>query len=119
MGCEELAAKFRADVEKHMADGHREPNTYIGVSGHAGFLNAVAHAIATASGMEPDSLDRLLDIELGEAEGILVPLYGKGKSATTSSARCKMCSGARGRERGTVVLSVWRGSLSVWSTCVV
>ena len=73
--CEELAAKFRSNNEQ------RETATYVSCVGHAGFLNAVAHAVATAAGIEDGQLDEMLDIHLGEAEGILVPLYGKGKGA--------------------------------------
>ena len=78
--CEEIAAKFREENEKPTADGQRERATYVSLVGHAGFLNAVAYAVSTAAGIEGDSLEATLDIDLGEAEGILVPLYGKGKS---------------------------------------
>ena len=80
--CEELAVKFRAELEKPKPDGQAfEKETYISCFGHTGFLNAIAYAVATAAGMEADALDKLLEIDLGEAEGILVPLYAKGKAA--------------------------------------
>ena len=52
------------------------PRRYIGVFGHAVFLNAVAHALASATGAPPEVLDAMLECNLGEAEGLLVPLYG-------------------------------------------
>ena len=73
--CAELTQKFRA-----IEDG-REKDTYVAVFGHAGFLHSVAYSVATAAGIDAEALERLLDIELGEAEGVLVPLYGAGKSA--------------------------------------
>ena len=51
------------------------PTRRLRLAGHTVFLNAVAYALATASGCTDEQLDALLDIELGEAEGILVPLY--------------------------------------------
>ena len=37
--------------------------------------------MGTAAGIKADELDAMLNITLGEAEGILVPLYGIGKAA--------------------------------------
>jgi len=79
--CEEITTKFREQTEKDLAVGHRERETYVAMFGHAAFLNSVAYAIATAAGLETEALDKLLDMRLGEAEGVLVPLFGKGKSA--------------------------------------
>ena len=73
--CEELVTQFRATT------AGIEKATYIGVFGHATLVNAVAHAVACAAGCGTDALDALIAIELGEAEGILVPLYGMSKSA--------------------------------------
>lgn len=79
--CEELARKFRAENEKPSLDGHRERATYISVFGDSAYLAAVAHAVGTAAGIDATALEEMLDIKLGEAEGVLVPLYGEGKMA--------------------------------------
>jgi len=50
--------------------------TYIPIVGDAVFLNAVAHAVASAAGAPATTLEPLLDFNLGEAEAILVPLFG-------------------------------------------
>jgi broad specificity phosphatase PhoE len=50
--------------------------TYIPVFGHAVFVNAVAHAVASASGASESAVEPILDMDLGEAEAIMVPLYG-------------------------------------------
>jgi len=50
--------------------------TYIPIVGDAVFLTAVAHAVASAAGAPATTLERLLDFNLGEAEAILVPLFG-------------------------------------------
>ena len=68
--CAELATKFRL----HAAA--REPGTYLALFGHAVFLNSVAYALAAAAGVAECELDALLGIDLGESEGILVPLFG-------------------------------------------
>lgn len=54
------------------------PEGHVGLFGHAVFLNAVAHAIASAAGCPADSLDLILDMDLGEAQAIVVPLRGSG-----------------------------------------
>ena len=42
----------------------------------------LTHAHATLASMRGWSLwDAMIDVELGEAEGLLVPLYGLGKPA--------------------------------------
>ena len=51
------------------------------VCGHAGYVQAVAHAVASAGGMKEEELDAMLKFELEDAEGILVPLYAQGKVA--------------------------------------
>jgi len=80
--CEELTAKFRNETEKAAAAaGPRERETYIAVFGHRSFLNSLAYAVATAAGVHFGALDEMLDMSVGEAEGILVPLYGDGKKA--------------------------------------
>ena len=76
---DELTAKVRIENEKPKE--HFEKATYVSVFGHSGFVNSVAYAVATAAGIHPESLDELLSIRLGEAEGILVPLYGQTKTA--------------------------------------
>mmetsp|Transcript_19443 Transcript_19443/g.48572 ORF Transcript_19443/g.48572 Transcript_19443/m.48572 type:complete len:575 (+) Transcript_19443:50-1774(+) len=68
--CRELAIKFR------LSPVQREKGTYISIFGHAVWLNSVAYAVACASECSEKELEKLLDLELGEAEGILVPLYG-------------------------------------------
>ena len=77
--CSELTETLRAtSLDGGVA---REKDTYVTVFGHSGFLHAVAYAVATAAGILPEELDRMIDINLGEAEGILIPLYGLGKAA--------------------------------------
>jgi len=71
--CGELAIKFRLE---HLSSIQMEKGTYVAVFGHAVWLNAIAYALATAAGVEDDQLDFVLDLELGEAEGVLVPLFG-------------------------------------------
>ena len=68
--CAELDAKYRA------SGGGREKGTYMAAFGHAVFLNMAAYAVAVAASASAEALEHLLDIDLGEAEGILVPLYG-------------------------------------------
>jgi len=70
--CAELAIKFRLSSAMH------ENGTYLAVFGHGVFLNAVAYAVATAAGCAESELEALLDMDPGEAEGVLVPLYGGG-----------------------------------------
>ena len=78
----ELTTKLRESIEAAKAEGSgREKATYITVFGHQTLLSAVAYGVATASGMTAEKLDDMLNIQLGEAEGILVPLYGFGKAA--------------------------------------
>lgn len=49
--------------------------------GHAVFLNSIAHAVAVAAGAPQEGIDLILDLDLGETEGILVPLdYSTGQS---------------------------------------
>ena len=67
---DELTTLFRAHGKG------REQGTYIAAFGQSVFLNAVAHAVAAAAGAPTEILDKVLEIELGEAEGILVPLFG-------------------------------------------
>jgi len=74
--CEELAAKFR-----EQGGGRRGGDTYVSMFGHPVFVHAAAYAVACASGMGVDALDAMLDVSLGEAEGILIPLYGASKKA--------------------------------------
>jgi len=68
--CSELTAQFRAHGKG------REKATYVSIFGQAVFINAIAHAVACAAGARNETLDPVLEIDLGEAEGILVPLYG-------------------------------------------
>ena len=67
---EQLSIAFRAKAKT------REKATYVAVFGQTVYLNAIAHALACATGATPQLLEPVLDINLGEAEGILVPLYG-------------------------------------------
>lgn len=71
--CEQMASEFRASKVTG------EKATYVGVFGQPVTLNAVAYAVATAAGCSVEALDAVARIDLGEAEGILVPLYGMGK----------------------------------------
>ena len=68
--CCELAIKFRLNPIQ------AEQGTYVAIFGHAVWLNSMAYAVATAAGLDEGELDTLLDLELEEAEAILVPLYG-------------------------------------------
>ena len=52
--------------------------TYIAMFGHATFVNAVAHAVAAAAGTPSAGLESVLDVQMDEAEAILVPVYGGG-----------------------------------------
>ena len=79
--CDELTTALRA--LKHTAVGKRCGHaTYLSVFGHAGYNHATAYAVATAAGMQAAQLDEMLNLELGDAEGVLVPLYGAGKGAS-------------------------------------
>lgn len=77
--CRDLTAALRGQSEKAKADGEREPNTYIGIFGHNGFAQSVAYAVATAAGVSEESVDEMIGVELGEGEGLLVPLYGHNR----------------------------------------
>ena len=80
----ELTNKLRDSIEAGKAESGglaREKETYISVFGHQTYLHATAYAVGTAAGIKAEALDDLLNINLGEAEGILVPLYGIGKAA--------------------------------------
>ncbi|GMH61300.1 hypothetical protein TrLO_g8715 [Triparma laevis f. longispina] len=48
--------------------------TCIALFGHAVFLNAIAFKIAQASNMNDENKDKLLDLDLGETEGIYINL---------------------------------------------
>ena len=77
----QMEARRRSACMRSLPKEHFEKATYVSVFGHSGFVNSVAYAVATAAGIHPESLDELLSIRLGEAEGILVPLYGQTKTA--------------------------------------
>jgi len=80
--CEALASSLRHAVKQNFkATGKREAATYISVFGHSGYVDALAYAIAAASGMRAADLDKMLNLELGDAEGVLVPLYADGRGA--------------------------------------
>jgi len=49
---------------------------YVAMFGERVYLSAIAHALGCAAGAPLPVLDAMLDINLDEAEGILVPLYG-------------------------------------------
>lgn len=70
--CAELTTQFRTNAGGRDKSG----GTYLSLFGHAVFLNAVAYALAVAAGAAADGLDAMLDFDLGEAEGLLVPLFG-------------------------------------------
>ena len=53
--------------------------TYVAAFGHPGFVTSVAYAVATAAGVDGAALDTMLDLDLDDSDGILVPLYGDGK----------------------------------------
>eukprot|EP00418_Pyrodinium_bahamense_P081252 CAMPEP_0179072410 /NCGR_PEP_ID=MMETSP0796-20121207/32041_1 /TAXON_ID=73915 /ORGANISM="Pyrodinium bahamense, Strain pbaha01" /LENGTH=242 /DNA_ID=CAMNT_0020769571 /DNA_START=87 /DNA_END=815 /DNA_ORIENTATION=+ len=46
----------------------------VGIFGHAVFLNAIAFGLAVAAGALPAVQDELLDMDLGETEGIFIDL---------------------------------------------
>ena len=48
----------------------------LAVFGHAVFLNAIAFKVAQASGASDDAKAALLDMDLGETEGIRIDLTG-------------------------------------------
>eukprot|EP00440_Ansanella_granifera_P005329 gb/GFBE01005782.1/.p1 GENE.gb/GFBE01005782.1/~~gb/GFBE01005782.1/.p1 ORF type:complete len:457 (+),score=64.85 gb/GFBE01005782.1/:1-1371(+) len=50
----------------------------LAVFGHAVFLNAIALEICLASGCGMESVEQLLDLDLGETQGILVDLASNG-----------------------------------------
>ena len=77
--CEELADALRSAAPPE--GSKREKATYISVIGHGGFNHAVAYAAASAAGMRACDLDKMLNLELGDVEAVLVPLYGDGKVA--------------------------------------
>jgi len=80
--CEALASSLRHAVKQHSkATGKREAATYISVFGHSGYVDALAYAIAAASGMRAADLDKMLNLAPGDAEGVLVPLYADGREA--------------------------------------
>ena len=56
------------------------PEGHVALFGHAVFLNSVAHAVATAAGCPEPSLQLILDMDLGEAQGISVPVGGGGEA---------------------------------------
>ncbi|KAL3906888.1 MAG: hypothetical protein SGPRY_010379 [Prymnesium sp.] len=68
--CRELAIQFR------ISPIQREKGTYVACFGHAVWLNALAYAVACAADCGREHLEQLLDMQLDEAEGLLVPLYG-------------------------------------------
>lgn len=70
--CRELASRFRQSGKGQP----RDHATYIAAFGQPVFINATAHAVACAAGAPVDVLDAMLDIDLSEAEGMLVPLFG-------------------------------------------
>ena len=61
------------------AGSRRERDTYVGCFRQPVYLHSLAYAVAAAAGMRPAELDAMMDVELGEAEALLVPLYGLGK----------------------------------------
>lgn len=67
--CRELSAKVGGPAFAGAAEGDT-----IGIFGHAVFLNAVAYAIADTLSL-PDK-DDILDVDLGEAEGLLIDIRG-------------------------------------------
>lgn len=76
--CAELAAAVR-EATPIGKGSKRETKTYVGVFGLAGYTHAVAHAVACASGMDAAEIERMLDVGLGDVEGLLVPLFGGPK----------------------------------------
>ena len=48
----------------------------VSVFGHAVFLNAIAYKVAQAAGASDDAKAALLDMDLGETEGIRIDLTG-------------------------------------------
>ena len=49
---------------------------YVAIFGERVYVNAIAHALGCAAGAPPEVLEAMLNIDLAEAEAILVPLYG-------------------------------------------
>jgi hypothetical protein len=77
--CAEIAAELRRVTPPPGAKRPKE--TYVSIFGHAGYVHAIGHAIAAASGMEASHLDAMIDLDLRDVDGLLVPLYGAGKTA--------------------------------------
>ena len=63
--CSELAAKISGPAVAEISSGDS-----FGIFGHAVFLNAVAYVVADAFGLR--QLDDVLDVDLGEAEVLVV-----------------------------------------------
>ena len=76
--CRELTDVYRQAMEAGQVEKNR---TYISAFGHPVFIHTIAYAVAAAGGMKPQELDAILDLEVDDAEAILVPLYGLGKGA--------------------------------------
>lgn len=77
--CEELTAALR-DAMLSLR-GKRDRDTYVSIFGHPGLNHAIAYAVAAAAGMRSSDLEALLNLKLGDAEGVLIPLYAIGKQA--------------------------------------
>ena len=71
---EALRGAARSTGQK-LSGSKREKGTYVSVFGHAGCNHAIAHAVAAAADMKPSDMDSMISLELGDVEGVLVPLY--------------------------------------------
>eukprot|EP00929_Paragymnodinium_shiwhaense_P088457 TRINITY_DN4876_c1_g1_i1.p1 TRINITY_DN4876_c1_g1~~TRINITY_DN4876_c1_g1_i1.p1 ORF type:complete len:461 (+),score=67.37 TRINITY_DN4876_c1_g1_i1:79-1461(+) len=69
--CEQLAASLPSAVG---TPGEGAGGTCVAVFGHAVFLNAIAFQVARAAGCSTETEGSLLDMDLGETQGILVDL---------------------------------------------
>ena len=56
LACAELTAAFRAKAKE------RETRSYVSVFGDSVYINAVAHAVASAAGAPPTILDKVIEI---------------------------------------------------------
>eukprot|EP01063_Lacrimia_lanifica_P036350 TRINITY_DN7175_c0_g8_i1.p2 TRINITY_DN7175_c0_g8~~TRINITY_DN7175_c0_g8_i1.p2 ORF type:complete len:473 (+),score=218.09 TRINITY_DN7175_c0_g8_i1:71-1420(+) len=82
--CADLAGAVPAAVEE--AEEAGDAAGYVAVFGHAVFLNAIALEVLLAMSWTAETVDYLLDVDLGETEGILVDLAsGKVEKHATAA----------------------------------
>lgn len=70
-----LTGPLMTEAMEAAAGGTDEEKAVLAVFGHAVFLNAIAYVVAhQVSNAAPADLDLILDMDLGETEGLLVNL---------------------------------------------